>query len=76
MGVWAKMTYDGIELKHQYKASLWDGPDDGGRAVANWTLVHDEDFARYLVYLNEGPWTTQPTVELQPRALMVRKPTF
>ena len=24
--------------------------------MANWTLVHDEDFARYLVYLNEGPW--------------------
>ena len=36
--------------------------------MANWTLVHDEDFSRYLVYLNEGPWTSQPTVsELQPR---------
>ena len=36
--------------------------------MANWTLVHDEDFARYLVYLNEGPWDSQPTAaDLQPR---------
>ena len=24
----------------------------------NWTLVHDENFARYLIYVNEGPFTT------------------
>ena len=50
--------------------SLWDRPDDGGQTLlANWTLVHDDDFARYLVYLNEGPWSSQPTaIDLQPRA--------
>ena len=68
--VWAKMTYDWYRTETPVQGlSLWDRPDDGGQTLmANWTLVHDEDFARYLVYLNEGPWTTQPTVaDLQPR---------
>jgi len=41
---------------------LVDRPDDGGGALtASWSLVHDEDFARYLIFLNEGPWSSLPT---------------
>ena len=67
--MWVKVVYDWIRTETPVQGvSLWDRSDDGGGAlVANWTLVHDEDFSRYLVYLNEGPWTTQPTVaDLQP----------
>ena len=69
--VWVKMAYDWFRTETPVQGlSLWDRPDDGGQTLmANWTLVHDDDFARYLVYLNEGPWTTPPTVaDLQPRA--------
>ena len=68
--MWVKLTYDWFRTETPIQGlSLWDRPDDGGSTLmANWTLVHDEDFSRYLVYLNEGPWTSQPTVsELQPR---------
>ena len=36
-----------------------DRPDDGGGALnAAWTLVHDDDFSRYLIYLDEQPFTS------------------
>jgi len=46
---------------------LSDRPDDGGGALrASWSLVHDEDFARYLLYLKPGGWAVPPTAaELQ-----------
>jgi len=46
---------------------LTDRPDDGGGALrASWSLVHDEDFARYLIYLQPGGWDVPPTAaELQ-----------
>lgn len=46
---------------------LSDRPDDGGSALrASWSLVHDEDFARYLLYLKPGGWAVPPTAaELQ-----------
>ena len=68
--MWVKLTYDWYRTETPIQGlSLWDRPDDGGSTLmANWTLVHDEDFSRYLVYLNEGPWSSQPTVaDLQPR---------
>ena len=68
--MWVRMTYDWYRTETPIQGiSLWDRPDDGGSTlVANWTLVHDDDFSRYLVYLNEGPWPSQPTVaDLQPR---------
>ena len=69
--MWVKLTYDWYRTETPVQGlSLWDRADDGGETLmANWTLVHDEDFSRYLVYLNEGPWTTPPTVaDLQQRA--------
>ena len=37
---------------------LIDRPDDGGKTLtASWTLVHDDDFSRYLIYVNEGPFS-------------------
>ena len=69
--MWVKLTYDWFRTETPVQGlSLWDRPDDGGQTLmANWTLVHDDDFARYAIYLNEGPWTTQPTAaDLQPRA--------
>ena len=68
--MWIKLTYDWFRTETPIQGlSLWDRADDGGETLlANWTLVHDEDFSRYLVYLNEGPWTTPPTVaDLQQR---------
>ena len=54
--MWVRMTYDWTRTETPIQGlSLWDRPDDGGSTLmANWTLVHDEDFSRYLVYLNEG----------------------
>ena len=69
--MWVKLTYDWYRTETPVQGlSLWDRPDDGGQTLmANWSLVHDDDFARYAVYLNEGPWATQPTAaDLQPRA--------
>ena len=40
---------------------LSDRPDDGGGALrASWSLVHDDDFARYLIYLQPDGWTAPP----------------
>jgi len=69
--MWVKLSYDWFRTETPVQGlSLWDRPDDGGHTLmANWTLVHDDDFARYVVYLNEGPWQSQPTAaDLQPRA--------
>lgn len=56
----ARITYDYIKLETPIDlTNLVDRPDDGGGALtASWTLVHDDDFARYLVYVNEGPFTS------------------
>ena len=56
----ARLVYDYIKLETPVEmTNLIDRPDDGGGAVmADWTLVHDEDFARYLIYVNEGPFAT------------------
>ena len=55
-----RITYDYIKLETPIDlTNLVDRPDDGGGALtASWTLVHDDDFARYLVYVNEGPFTS------------------
>ncbi|MGA0352162.1 MAG: hypothetical protein ACO3NY_00760 [Poseidonia sp.] len=61
-----RLTYDYVRSDTPVAVQgLIDRPDDGGGVLtASWSLVHDEDFARYLIFLNEGPWTTAPT-ELQ-----------
>ena len=69
-GSFALQRVAGVRLTYDYVRSdtpvavqgLVDRPDDGGGVLtASWSLVHDEDFARYLIFLNEGPWTTPPT---------------
>ena len=64
---WSR-TETPVELRQ-----LVDRPDDGGGALrAGWSLVHDEDFARYLVFAKAGGWGTPPTAldlaSLQPDA--------
>jgi len=50
---------------------LYDRPNDGGGAlIANWSMVNDVDFSRYLIFLNEGSWSSMPTVP----ELMARNP--
>ena len=58
-----RLTYDYVRSDTPVAVQgLVDRPDDGGGVLtASWSLVHDEDFARYLIFLNEGPWTTPPT---------------
>ena len=58
----ARITYDYARTDTPVDMEgLEDRPDDGGNALtASWSLVHDEDFARYLIFLNEGPWATVP----------------
>ena len=58
----ARITYDYVRTDTPVDMEdLEDRPDDGGTTLtASWSLVHDEDFARYLVFLNEGPWATVP----------------
>ena len=55
-----RLIYDYVRTETPVELrDLDDRPDDGGGALlANWTLVHDENFARYLVYVNEGPFST------------------
>ena len=65
-----RLVYDWYRTETPVEGlSLWDRPNDGGSALmANWTMVHDDDFSRYLIYLNEGQWSEQPTIaELQSR---------
>ena len=58
----ARLTYDYVRSDTPVTMEgLVDRPDDGGGALtASWSLVHDEDFARYLVFVNEGPWASAP----------------
>ena len=58
-----KLTYDYVRSDTPVAVQgLTDRPDDGGGVLTTaWSLVHDEDFARYLIFLNEGPWATAPT---------------
>lgn len=67
-----RLTYDYIRNDTPVVLEeLIDRPDDGGSALtASWSLVHDEDFARYLIFANEGAWDGMPT-ELD---LMTRSP--
>jgi len=68
----ARITYDYVRTDTPVvMQDLTDRPDDGGGALmASWSLVHDEDFARYVVFVNEGPWETAPTEAM----LMQRTP--
>ena len=55
-----RLIYDYVRTETPISMTeIIDRPDDGGGALlANWSLVHDDNFARYLVYVNEGPvWT-------------------
>jgi len=60
-----RLTYDYIKLETPVDmVDLIDRPDDGGEALtASWTLVHDDDFSRYLIYVNEGPFTVGGTID-------------
>ena len=59
-----RLTYDYIKLETPVDMiDLFDRPDDGGETLtASWSLVHDDDFSRYLIYLNEGPFLSTPIV--------------
>ena len=58
-----RLTYDWVRLDTPVEiADMYDRPDDGGGALTvEWTLVHDPDFSRYLVYVSDQPWTALPT---------------
>ena len=61
-----RLVYDYVKTETPIALTdLVDRPDDGGGALmADWTLVHDDDFARYLVYVNEGPvWRLDGTID-------------
>ncbi len=67
----ARITYDYIKLETPIQMTgLIDRPDDGGGTLnAAWTLVHDDDFARYLVYVNEGPFGSISADDLAGRTI-------
>ena len=58
-----RLIYDWVRLDTPVEISdMYDRPDDGGGALTvEWTLVHDPDFSRYLVYVSDQPWTALPT---------------
>ena len=59
-----RLIYDYVRTETPIAMTdLIDRPDDGGGALlANWSLVHDDNFARYLVYVNDDPvWTVNGT---------------
>ena len=58
-----RLTYDWVRLDTPVEISdMYDRPDDGGGTLTvEWTLVHDSDFSRYLVYVSDQPWTGLPT---------------
>ncbi len=60
-----RLTYDYIKLETPIDmVDLVDRPDDGGGTLtASWSLVHDDDFSRYLIYLNEGPFLSTPLID-------------
>ena len=53
-----RLIYDYVRTETPITMTdIVDRPDDGGGAlIANWSLVHDDNFARYLIYVNEGPF--------------------
>ncbi|MBT5595231.1 MAG: hypothetical protein HOJ60_06840 [Euryarchaeota archaeon] len=55
-----RLIYDYVRTETPITLTdIIDRPDDGGGALlANWSLVHDDNFARYLIYVNEGPFST------------------
>jgi hypothetical protein len=55
-----RLIYDYVRTETPITMTdLIDRPDDGGGALlSDWSLIHDENFARYLVYVNEGPFVT------------------
>ena len=61
--IWVRLTYDWIRNETPVEIiSLDDRPDDGGNAlVATWSVVNDEDFARYLIFVRQDGWATDPT---------------
>ena len=67
----ARITYDYIKLETPIQLTgLVDRPDDGGSTLtASWTLVHDDDFSRYLIYVNEGPFSSSSTDDLAGRTI-------
>ena len=58
-----RATYDWVRSETPIQmVALWDRADDGGGTlVANWSLVHDETFSRYLVFAMPSPWINPPT---------------
>ena len=61
--MYVRITYDWVRTETPVEiVDLWDRPDDGGGVlVANWTIVNDDSFSSYILYLNEGPWNSTPT---------------
>ncbi|MDG1557374.1 MAG: hypothetical protein P8Q98_06195, partial [Candidatus Poseidoniaceae archaeon] len=70
-----RLIYDYVKTETPIALTeLVDRPDDGGGALtAAWSLVHDDDFARYLIYVNDGPvWSLEggiTTTFLQTRTI-------
>ena len=58
-----RLTYDWVRLDTPVEiVDMYDRPDDGGGALTvEWTLVHDSDFSRYLVYVSDQPWSVLPS---------------
>ena len=58
-----RLIYDWVRLDTPVEiTNAYDRPDDGGGALTvEWTLVHDPDFSRYLVYVSDQPWAGLPT---------------
>jgi len=61
--IMVRMTYDWIRSETPVEIlSLEDRPDDGGDAlVATWSVVNDEDFSRYLIFVKEDGWANDPS---------------
>ena len=60
-----RLQYDWSRSESPIDAlSITDRPDDGGGALdVTWSLVHDEEFVRYLVFLEEGIFQTLPDAD-------------
>jgi len=58
-----RLTYDWMRTDSPVQISdLYDRPNDGGGVLtANWSMVMDPDFSRYLLFLNQGEWASPPT---------------
>jgi len=69
-----RLIYDYVRTETPISMTdIIDRPDDGGGALlANWSLVHDDNFARYLIYVNEGPFATTGGLPLTAADLSAR----